>query len=121
MNSLKVENIDGKYHEVVKVELEVVKVELAVEWLVVVKGMELAVEWLVVVKGMEQLASSPWQFASQGTQGWRGQEQMQLRAWWQVRHQPGQPGDGQPVDDPALSWLAHGGGGDADGAGGKSQ
>ena len=34
MNSLKVENIDGKYHEVVKVELEVVKVELAVEWLV---------------------------------------------------------------------------------------
>ena len=49
MNSLKVENIDGKYHEVVKVELEVVKVELAVEWLVVVKGMELAVEWLVVV------------------------------------------------------------------------
>ena len=46
MKSLKVENIDGKYHEVVKVELEV---ELAVEWLVVVKGMELAVEWLVVV------------------------------------------------------------------------
>ena len=39
MNSLKVENIDGKYYEVVKVELEVVKVELAVEWLVVVKGM----------------------------------------------------------------------------------
>ena len=41
MNSLKVENIDDKYHEVVKVELEVVKVELAVEWLVVVmvKGM----------------------------------------------------------------------------------
>ena len=49
MKSLKVENIDGKYHEVVKVELEVVEVELAVEWLVVVKGMELAVEWLVVV------------------------------------------------------------------------
>ena len=49
MNSLKVENNDGKCHEVVKVELEVVKVELAVEWLVVVKGMELAVEWLVVV------------------------------------------------------------------------
>ena len=45
MNSLKVENNDGKYHEVVKVELEVVEVELAVEWLVVVKGMELAVEW----------------------------------------------------------------------------
>ena len=45
MKSLKVENIDGKYHEVVKVELEVVEVELAVEWLVVVKGMELAVEW----------------------------------------------------------------------------
>ena len=111
MNSLKVENNDGKYHEVVKVELEVVKVELAVEWLVVVKGMELAVEWLVVV--MEQLASSPWQFASRGTQGWRWQEQMQLRAWWQVRHQPGQPGDGQPVDDPALSWLALGGGDDA--------
>ena len=108
MNSLKVENIDGKYHEVVKVELEVVEVELAVEW-------------LVVVKGMEQLASSPWQFASRGTQGWRGQEQMQLRAWWQVRHQPGQPGDGQPVGDHALFWLAHGGGGDADGAGGKSQ
>ena len=49
MNSLKVENNDHQYHEVVKVELEVVKVELAVEWLVVVKGMELAVEWLVVV------------------------------------------------------------------------
>ena len=55
MNSLKVENNDGKYHEVVKVELEVVKVELAVEWLVVVKGMELAVEWLVVVKGMARI------------------------------------------------------------------
>ena len=82
---------------------------------------ELAVEWLVVVKGMEQLASSPWQFASRGTQGWRGQEQMQLRAWWQVRHQPGQPGDGQPVGDHALFWLAHAGGGDADGAWGKSQ
>ena len=63
MNSLKVENIDGKYHEVVKVELEVVKVELAVEW-------------LAVVKGMEQLASSH----PQGTQGLRGLEQMQLRA-----------------------------------------
>ena len=61
MNSLKVENIDGRYHELhhnegrtrevlliegqigegwkvvkVKVELEVVKVEFAVEWLVVV-------------------------------------------------------------------------------------
>ena len=70
---------------------------------------------------MEQLASSPWQFASRGTQGLRGLEQMQLRAWWQVRHQPGQPGDRQPVGDPALFWLAHGGGGDADGAGGKSQ
>ena len=104
MNSLKVENIDGKYHEVVKVELEVVKVELAVEW-------------LVVVKGMEQLASSH----PRGTQGLRGLEQMQLRAWWQVRHQPGQPGDGQPVGDHALFWLAHGGGGDADGAWGKSQ
>ena len=51
----------------------------------------------------------------------RGLEQMQLRAWWQVRHQPGQPGDRQPVGDPALFWLAHGGGGDDDGAGGKSQ
>ena len=30
MNSLKVENNDGKYHEVVKVELEVVKVKLEV-------------------------------------------------------------------------------------------
>ena len=28
-------------------------------------------------------------------------------------------GDGQPVDDPSLSWLAHGDGGDA--AGGKCQ
>ena len=46
---------------------------------------------------------------------------MQLRAWWQVRYQPGQPGDRQPVGDPALFWLAHGGGGDADGAEGKSQ
>ena len=104
MNSLKVENIDGKYHEVVKVELEVVKVELAVEW-------------LVVVKGMERLAFSH----PRGTQGLRGLEQMQLRAWWHVRHQPGQPGDGQPVGDPALFWLAHGGGGDDDGAGGQRQ
>ena len=38
-----------------------------------------------------------------------------------VEHQPGQPGDGQPVGDHALFWLAHGGGGDADGAWGKSQ
>ena len=53
------------------VELEVVKVELPVEW-------------LVVVKGMEQLASSH----PRGTQGLRGLEQ--------VRNQPGQPGDGQP-------------------------
>ena len=37
MNSLKVENIDGKYHEVVKVELEVVKVELAVHYVHFVK------------------------------------------------------------------------------------
>ena len=73
------------------VELEVVKVELPVEW-------------LVVVKGMEQLASSH----PRGTQGWRWQEQMQLRAWWQVRRQPGQPGDGQPVGDPALSLPARG-------------
>ena len=63
---------------------------------------------------MEQLASSPWQFASRGTQGLRGLEQMQLRAWWQVRHQPGQPGDGQPVVDPALSWQVHGGDGEDD-------
>ena len=32
-------------------------------------------------------------------------------AWKLVKLQPGQPGDGQPVDDPALSWLAHGDGG----------
>ena len=32
-----------------------------------------------------------------------------------VEHQPGQPGGGQPVDDPALSWLAHGDGGVDDG------
>ena len=25
-----------------------------------------------------------------------------------VDHQPGQPGGEQPVDDPALSWPAHG-------------
>ena len=46
---------------------------------------------------------------------------MQLRAWWQVRHQPGQPGDGQPVGDHALFWLAHGGGGDAAEGGQKEQ
>ena len=44
---------------------------------------------------------------------------MQPGAGRLVEHQPGQPGDGQPVDDPALSWLAHGDGGDA--AGGKCQ
>ena len=30
-----------------------------------------------------------------------------------MEHQPWQPGDGQPVDDPALFWLAQGGGDDA--------
>ena len=25
-------------------------------------------------------------------------------------HRPGQPDGGQPADDPALSWPAHGGG-----------
>ena len=44
---------------------------------------------------------------------------MQPGAGRLVEHQPGQPGDGQPVDDPALSWLAHGDGGDA--AGGKCE
>ena len=44
---------------------------------------------------------------------------MQPGAGRLVEHQPWQPGDGQPVDDPALSWLAHGDGGDA--AGGKCQ
>ena len=41
---------------------------------------------------------------------------MQPGAGRLVEHQPGQPGDGQPVDDLALSWLAHG-----DAAGGKCQ
>ena len=40
---------------------------------------------------------------------------MQQGAGRLVEHQPGQPGGGQPVDDPALSWLAHGGGGAAKG------
>ena len=40
-------------------------------------------------------------------------------AWKLVELQPGQPDDRQPVDDPALSWLAHGDGGDA--TGGKCQ
>ena len=31
-----------------------------------------------------------------------------------VEHQPGQPGDGQPVVDPALSWQVHGGDGEDD-------
>ena len=44
---------------------------------------------------------------------------MQQGAGRLVEHQPGQPGGGQPVGDPALSWLAHGDGGDA--AGGKCQ
>ena len=39
---------------------------------------------------------------------------MQQGAGRLVEHQPGQPGGGQPVDDPALSWLAHGGGDDAE-------
>ena len=51
----------------------------------------------------------------------RGPQEVQPVAWKLVELQPGQPGDGQPVGDPALFWLAHGGGGDADGAGGKSQ
>ena len=51
----------------------------------------------------------------------RGLQEMQPEAGRLVEHQPGQPGDGQPVDDPALSWLAHVGGGDDDITGGKSQ
>ena len=35
---------------------------------------------------------------------------MQPGAGRLVEHQPG---DGQPIDDPALSWVAHGGGDDA--------
>ena len=33
-----------------------------------------------------------------------------------VEHQPGQPDGERPVDDPALAWPAHGGGGVDDGA-----
>ena len=51
----------------------------------------------------------------------RGPLEVQPVAWKLVELQPGQPGDGQPVGDHALFWLAHGGGGDADGAWGKSQ
>ena len=40
---------------------------------------------------------------------------MQQGAGRLVEHQPGQPGGGQPVDDPALSWLAHCGGDAAEG------
>ena len=46
---------------------------------------------------------------------------MQQGAVRLVEYQPGQPGGGQPVDDPALSWLAHGGGGDAAEGGQKEQ
>ena len=46
---------------------------------------------------------------------------MQQGAVRLVEYQPGQPGGGQPVDDPALSWLAHGGGGDAAEGGQKGQ
>ena len=47
--------------------------------------------------------------------------EMEARAGRLVEHQPGQPGGGQPVDDPALSWLAHDGGGDAAEGGQKEQ
>ena len=43
----------------------------------------------------------------------RGLQEMQPGAGRLVEHLPGQPDDGQPVDDPALSWPAHGGGDDA--------
>ena len=39
---------------------------------------------------------------------------MQPGAGRLVEHQPGQPGDGQPVVDPALSWQVHGGDGEDD-------
>ena len=38
----------------------------------------------------------------------RGLQEMQPWAKKLVEHQPGQPGGEQPVDDPALSWPAHG-------------
>ena len=38
----------------------------------------------------------------------RGLQEMQPWAKKLVDHQPGQPGGEQPVDDPALSWPAHG-------------
>ena len=38
----------------------------------------------------------------------RGLQEMQPGAGRLVEHLPGQPDDGQPVDDPALSWPAHG-------------
>ena len=47
--------------------------------------------------------------------------EMEARAGRLVEHQPGQPGDRQPVYDPALSWLVHVGGGDDDNTGGKGQ
>ena len=38
----------------------------------------------------------------------RGLQEMQPWAKKLVELQPGQPGGEQPVDDPALSWPAHG-------------
>ena len=43
----------------------------------------------------------------------RGPQEVQPVAWKLVELQPGQPDDGQPIDDPALSWLAQCDSGDA--------
>ena len=45
-----------------------------------------------------------------------GLQEMQHETGKLVEHQPGQPGDGQPVVVPALSWQVHGGGGGEDDA-----
>ena len=48
-----------------------------------------------------------------GARGLRGLQEMQLWAERLVPYQPGQLDCRQPIDDHALSWLAHGGDDDA--------
>ena len=57
-------------------------------------------EEVVVVEALQGAAEIP--------AGLRGLQEMRPWAKKLVKHQPGKPGGGQPVDDPALSWPARG-------------
>ena len=57
-----------------------------------------------------EMYTGPWQTSLNpcGAHGLRGLQEIQPWAKKLVEHQPGQPGGGQPVDDPSLSWPARG-------------